>query len=149
MKLRCNRIFLISTATWHMQTGYDSCICFRMSAQDTWLRKYHELWEKLEDNTKSSFCTALWKWLVLKTGHAMHTCTLKLAHASTRMVEGFLSSYACMQAWCERKGFDTVIHPIPKRVIFLEDLLQEMVDKKSKDPFGTIKVARKALSKIR
>ncbi len=35
-----------------------------MSAQDIWLRKYHELWEKLEENTKSSFCTALWKWLV-------------------------------------------------------------------------------------
>ncbi|DBA67959.1 TPA: hypothetical protein ACH3X2_013999 [Trebouxia sp. C0005] len=59
-----------------------------MSAQDTWLRKYHELWEKLDEDTKSSFCTALWKWL-------------------------------------------------------------EMVDKKSKDPFGTIRVARKAFSKIR
>ena len=35
-----------------------------MSAQDIWLRKHHELWEKLEDNTESSFCTALWKWLV-------------------------------------------------------------------------------------
>ncbi|KAL0043991.1 hypothetical protein WJX82_000104 [Trebouxia sp. C0006] len=34
-----------------------------MSAQDIWLRKYHELWGKLEENTKSSFCTALWKWL--------------------------------------------------------------------------------------
>jgi len=54
-----------------------------------------------------------------------------------------------MQAWCDRRGFDTAIHPIPKCVIFLEDLLQEMVDKKSKDPFGTIRVARKALSKIR
>ncbi len=41
----------------------DKC---RMSAQDIWLRKYHELWEKLEENTKSSFCTALWKWLVHK-----------------------------------------------------------------------------------
>ncbi|DBA81233.1 TPA: hypothetical protein ACH3X2_007046 [Trebouxia sp. C0005] len=87
----------------------------KMSAQDVWLRKYHELWEKLEENTKSSFCTALWKWL----------------------------------AWCDHKAFDTVIHPIPKCVIFLEDLLQEMVDKKSKDPFGTIRVARKALSKIK
>ncbi|KAL0028847.1 hypothetical protein WJX77_000806 [Trebouxia sp. C0004] len=86
-----------------------------MTAQDIWLRKYHELWEKLEENTKSSFCTALWKWL----------------------------------AWCDSKGFDTVMHPIPKCVIFLEDLLQEMVDKKSKDPFGTVRVARKALSKIR
>jgi len=56
---------------------------------------------------------------------------------------------ACMQAWCDSKGLDTVIHPIPKCVIFLEDLLQEMVDKKSKDPFGTIRVARKALSRIR
>jgi len=40
-----------------------------MSAQDIWARKYHELWEKLEKNTKDSFCTALWKWLVL-TGSA-------------------------------------------------------------------------------
>jgi len=54
-----------------------------------------------------------------------------------------------MQAWCDKKSFDTVIHPIPKCVIFLEDLLQDMVDKKSKDPFGTIRVARKAISKIR
>ena len=54
-----------------------------------------------------------------------------------------------MQAWCDKKAFDTVIHPMPKCVIFLEDLLQEMVDKKSKDPFGSIRVARKALSKIR
>ena len=35
-----------------------------MSAQDIWARKYHELWEKLEKNTKDSFCTAWWKWLV-------------------------------------------------------------------------------------
>ena len=56
----------------------------------------------------------------------------------------------CMhQAWCDTKGFDTAIHPIPKCVIFLEDLLQDMIDKKSKDPFGTVRVARKALSKIR
>ncbi len=40
-----------------------------MSFQDIWLRKYHELWEKLEDNTKSSFCTALWKWLVIIMMH--------------------------------------------------------------------------------
>ena len=53
-----------------------------------------------------------------------------------------------MQAWCDNKAFDTVIHPIPKCVIFLEDLLQQMVDKKSKDTFGTIRVARKEQSKI-
>lgn len=35
-----------------------------MSAPDIWARKYHELWEKLEKNTKDSFCTALWKWIV-------------------------------------------------------------------------------------
>jgi hypothetical protein len=46
----------------------------RMSAQDIWLRKHHELWEKLEDNTKSSFCTALWKWLVPTQGYA--TCDM-------------------------------------------------------------------------
>jgi len=54
-----------------------------------------------------------------------------------------------LQAWCDRKGLDTVIHPITKCVIFLKDLLSDMVAKKSKDPFGTIRVARKALSKIR
>ena len=55
----------------------------------------------------------------------------------------------CMhQACCDTRGFDTAIHPIPKCVIFLEDLLQDMIDKKSKDPFGTVRVARKALSKI-
>ncbi|DBB05611.1 TPA: hypothetical protein ACH3X1_012231 [Trebouxia sp. C0004] len=86
-----------------------------MTAQDIWARKYHELWEKLEKNTRDSFCTALWKWL----------------------------------AWCDRKGLDTVIHPITKCVIFLEDLLSDMVAKNSKDPFGTVRVARKALSKIR
>ena len=53
-----------------------------------------------------------------------------------------------MQASCDKKAFDTVIHPIPKCVVFLEDLLQDMVDKKSKDPFGTIRVARKALSRL-
>jgi len=60
-----------------------------------------------------------------------------------------LNVCAVVQAWCDNKTFDIVIHPIPKCVVFLEDLLQEMVDKNSKDPFGTIKVARKALSKIR
>ena len=43
-----------------------------------------------------------------------------------------------MQAWCDSKGFDTVMHPIPKCVIFSEDLLQEMVDRKFKDPFINI-----------
>ncbi|DBB05629.1 TPA: hypothetical protein ACH3X1_012246 [Trebouxia sp. C0004] len=80
-----------------------------MTAQDIWLRKYHELWEKLEENTKKFI----------------------------------------LHCFVEVAGFDTVMHPIPKCVIFLEDLLQEMVDKKSKDPFGTVRVARKALSKIR
>ncbi len=46
-------------------------------------------------------------------------------------------------------SLDTVMHPVTKCVIFLEDLLADMVAKKSKDPFGTIRVARKALSKIR
>ena len=46
-------------------------------------------------------------------------------------------------------SLDTVMHPVTKCVIFLEDLLADMVAKKSKDPFGTIRIARKALSKIR
>ena len=74
------------------------------------------------------------------------TQTLLVYHT---LMQLSLNLCALMQAWCDNKAFDTVIHPIPKCVIFQEDLLQEMVDKKSKDPFGTIRVARKALSKIR
>ncbi len=70
-------------------------------------------------------------------------------HVHCTLIQLYLNLSALMQAWCDNKAFDTVIHPIPKCVIFLEDLLQEMVGKKSKDPFGTIRVARKALSKIR
>ena len=40
------------------------------------------------------------------------------------------------QAWCNDKGYDTTIHPLVKCVLFLEDLLAEMVAKNSKDPFG-------------
>jgi len=60
-------------------------------------------------------------------------------------------AYKCahVQAWCQNRGFDTAIHPIPKCVFFLEDVLEEMVGKRSKYPFGTVRVARKALSKIR
>ena len=54
-----------------------------------------------------------------------------------------------MQAWCDNNGLDTAIHPVPKRIIFLEDLLEEMVAKKSEYPCGTIRVVRKALSQIR
>ena len=39
-----------------------------------------------------------------------------------------------MQSWCDSKGSDTVMHPIPKWVIFLESLLQEMVDKNPRTP---------------
>ncbi len=53
------------------------------------------------------------------------------------------------QAWCEGKGLDALIRPTAKCVVFLEDLLKEMKQKQSKDPYGTITVARKALSKIR
>ena len=117
-----------------------------MSAQDIWARKYHKLWEKLEKNTKDSFCTALWKWIVSLVNkqcnlsdHAeqLHHCCL-VPHKNMRT-----------QAWCNDKGYDTTIHPIVKCVLFLEDLLAEMVAKNSKDPFGNIRVARKALSKIR
>ncbi len=38
---------------------------------------------------------------------------------------------------------------VQRQMLFLEDLLAEMVAKNSKDPFGNIRVARKALSKIR
>ena len=41
-----------------------------------------------------------------------------------------------MQAWYDRKGFDTAIHSIPKCVIFLEDLLQKMIDKIHLGPSG-------------
>ena len=38
--------------------------CFLGSSVFVICRKYHELWEKLEKNTKDIFCTALWKWIV-------------------------------------------------------------------------------------
>ncbi len=48
-----------------------------------------------------------------------------------QVLQKVLSTSACMQAWCDKKGLDAAIHPIPKCVIFLEDLLQEMVVNKS------------------
>ena len=50
-------------SAYHFTQCLMSC---SMSGQDIWLRKYHELWEKLEENTQSSFCNVLWKWLVHK-----------------------------------------------------------------------------------
>ncbi len=97
-----------------------------MSAQDIWARKYHELWEKLESNTKDSFCTALWKWIVSffwLTNLAKFNCHARSPLHHTGLVQ--------------------------RQMLFLEDLLAEMVAKNSKDPFGNIRVARKALSKIR
>ena len=41
-----------------------------------------------------------------------------------------------LQAWYDKTGLDTVVHPIRQYMIFLEDL----VAKKSKDAFGTIRV---------
>ncbi len=59
-----------------------------MSAQDIWARKYHELWEKLEKNTKDSFCTALWKWIVSVVNQQ---CSLS-DHAQQ-------SHHCCLVAW--------------------------------------------------
>lgn len=56
--------------------GYDrkaTHVLSRMCSQDIWLRKYHELWEKLEDNTNSSFCNAVWKWLVIIMMHVSNS----------------------------------------------------------------------------
>ncbi len=39
--------------------------------------------------------------------------------------------------------------PLHQYCMVSQDLLEEMIQKKSKDPFGTIRVARKALSRIR
>ena len=102
----------------------------------------HELWEKLEKNTKDSFSTALWKLIVslqiqlVNAEQLHHCCLVPYKHMRT-------------QAWCNGKEYDTTIHPVVKCVLFLEDLLAEMVAKKSKDPSGNIRVARKALSRIR
>ncbi len=49
---------------------------------------------------------------------------------SCKIIYDIHCTCACMQAWCDKRGFDTAIHPIPKCVIFLEDLLEEMVGKK-------------------
>ena len=54
-----------------------------------------------------------------------------------------------LQAWCDRKALDTIIHPITKCLMFLEDLLSNAIAKELKDPLGTIRAACKALSKIR
>ena len=71
----------------------------------------------------------------------LHNCCISAKHVAWVVC-------TCMPAWCDEKGLDTAIHPIPKYTTFLEDLLQELVVKKLKDPFGTIRVVRKALSKI-
>jgi len=41
------------------------------------------------------------------------------------------------------------VQPLYQYCMVSQDLLEEMIQKKSKDPFGTIRVARKALSRIR
>jgi len=41
------------------------------------------------------------------------------------------------------------VQPLHQYCMVSQDLLEEMIQKKSKDPFGTIRVARKALSRIR
>ena len=119
-----------------------ACRTCRMSAQDIWLRKYHELWESSKRTQKDHSA------LLCGSGWYKKHCCVVTPKCNLIWVTG-LNLCALMQAWCDNKRFDTVMHPIPKCVIFLEDLLQEMVDKKSKDPFGTVRVARKALSKIR
>jgi len=61
-----------------------------------------------------------------------------------------MHNHLCItKAWCNDKGYDTTSHPIVKCVLFLEDLLADLVAKNSKVPFGNIRVARKALSKTR
>jgi len=111
-----------------------------MSAQDIWLRSIMNYGRNSKTTQKVHFallCGSGW--------YQRQNMPCKLLH----VLQKVLSTSTCMQAWCDKKGLDTAIHPIPKCVIFLEDLLQEMVEKKSKDPFGTIRVARKALSKVR
>ena len=44
---------------------------------------------------------------------------------------------------------DMAVQPLYQYCMVSQDLLEEMIQKKSKDPFGTIRVARKALSRIR
>ena len=65
--------------------------------------------------------------------HSVKPTYIQLMHVHSTLMQLSLNLCALMQAWCDNKAFDTVIHPIPKCVIFLEDLLQEMVDKKSED----------------
>ncbi len=55
-----------------------------------------------------------------------------------------MHNHLCItKAWCNDNGYDTTIHPIVKCVLFLEDLLAEMVAKNSKDPFGNIRVEKR------
>ncbi len=46
-------------------------------------------------------------------------------------------------------AYDMAVQPLHQYCMVSQDLLEEMIQKKSKDPFGTIRVARKALSRIR
>jgi hypothetical protein len=45
--------------------------------------------------------------------------------------------------------FCAAVQPLHQYCMVSQDLLEEMIQKQSKDPFGTIRVARKALSRIR
>ncbi len=44
---------------------------------------------------------------------------------------------------------DMAVKPLYQYCMMSQDLLEEMIQEKSKDPFGTMRVARKALSRIR
>ena len=53
--------------------GSDRVLTCSMSAQDIWARKYHELWEKLEKNTKDSFCKERHKIYAVKRHNSFCT----------------------------------------------------------------------------
>ncbi len=148
-----------------------------MNANAIWQRKYEILWAGLAKNTQDSYCTPLWKWLVgiFVARPAKIVQTTQVVRRKTLAV--VLTKMSMLQDWCDEKGLDVCIHPITKCLVFMEvsfamgpqccalcdmavkplhqywlvsqDLLEEMIQKKSKDPFGTIRVARKALSRIR
>jgi hypothetical protein len=71
-----------------------------MSAQDIWARKYHELWEKVEKNTKHSFCTALWKWLVILMLNLPGSCATDAQHRTLTLSAANLAKLACTLLFC-------------------------------------------------
>ena len=113
-----------------IHSGVDPCKVLPLTNADE--RKYHELWGKLGKH----------KELILHC--AVEAAGTHALHVHNTLMQLSLNLCALMQAWCDNKALDTVIHTIPRCYI---PGTPATGDRKSKDPFGTIRVAKIALSK--